>query len=60
MSAEIRADLAVLFCGHDQIVSVDLASDAKPIESHQNRAKIFNTGPRNSQLGSRDGSESDE
>ena len=60
MAAEIVPDLERLVGGHDEVVAVDLADDAEPLEPHQHRAQMLDAGARDAQRRARHRGEPDE
>ena len=44
MAAEIGADLQRLFGRDDEIVALDIADDAEPLKTHQDRAQMLHAG----------------
>jgi UDP-N-acetylglucosamine 1-carboxyvinyltransferase len=44
VTAEVGADLQRLVCRNDEIVALDVADDAHPLESHQHRTQVLHTG----------------
>src|SRR5688572_12825524 len=59
-AAEIAADHHVLLPGDDQVLSLDAADDAEPLEAHQSRAEVLHARTLDGDLGARDRSQSDE
>ena len=60
VSAEVRLDHALLFCGNDEVRSFDLARNAESGKTEQRGAQVLDTGVGDAQLRPRHGGEPDE
>src|SRR5688500_3055318 len=60
VSAQVALDLAALLRRDDEVLPLDAAGDAQPLEAHQGRAEVFDAGALDAQLRAGDGGEADE
>src|SRR5690606_37551577 len=60
MASQVRADLAILLGGHEQVLPADLAVDAHPLEAEQCRIEVLDGRVPDQDLAAGDRGEADE